>query len=73
MPATFTVKNRTFTTEAGARATVWETKEVGTNAMGMRGFGKTVRTFVTVEGDSRVFECSPGCSFQAERVVRAAA
>ena len=69
MTTTFNMKNRTFVTAAGRNATVWSTKEVGSNVTGMRGFGRTVRTFVTVEGDAREFDCDVGCSFQAERVV----
>ncbi len=65
-----TLRNRTFRTDENQTATVWEVRRVGVNVTGFSGLGRTVRTFVTVEGDSREFDCEPGCSFQAERVVR---
>ena len=68
----WTQQNRSFKTDNGRNATVWQVFTMGRNATGFRGAKKCVRTFVTVEGVDGEFDCEAGCSFQAESVVRAA-
>jgi hypothetical protein len=68
----WTQKNRTFKTDDNRQATVWQVFTTGRNVTGFVGAKKCVRTFVTVEGVASEFDCEPGCSFQAESVVRQA-
>lgn len=70
MTETQTIRNRRFTSSRGNAVEVFETREVGRNATGFRGIGRTVRTFAVVAGTE--VEVETGCSFRAESAVKAA-
>ncbi len=62
---------RVFKTAQGNNVTVWSTKSVEQRGF-WTGYGRTVRTFITVEGHDGEWECEPGCAYQGDRVAREA-